>query len=785
MADFQLGQRVTLGTDGASFLFYHPDDFPGRPGRPMECLSYDFAWNKEVGKVVAFCTGGDGGFSFRLTSGGLTRREQRWRRCSAEFLLTVRHGELLLDNGCGYDSFSFDIPNGHYRVTLHGINWSEEPGATEMPAVEQLPSYVVCFEPVADPSVVKPIPWPPRMDSEPEPTPACSISSEEGNEEPDEVAFEEEYILLVEKDVLVLPGADVSVEIPDSFYASNLKGHKHDYFIIAPSDQVPTVAVIAEVGGGGKTGDNPWHFSFRGKCLVTVTKTRREGKDVLAQYDFLERPQSRPSVGAVADLKAAFLHYARSNPRGLHIDNLEFILEKWEASPSAERYAWWLLATLPLRQEERNRLAVVSLADQVRALHAWLTSPERTRDYKTTRTAGQQERDLLRAIIEDPEDDGKRLIYADWLDEQGDPRGEFIRVECELEILEKNSPRHKKLTKLRWELLEEHGKDWKKLFEKLGIECRFRRGLISSAEMSAKQFLQYGEALMDQAPVTRLVLKPFDRRTRLDQFKHLAGCTLLSRLSQLQLSSNEINDEELAVLVNSPYLKNLHTLLLIGNSVGPKGMKSLAASPHLANLTSLVLTGNTVQAIGAAALAGSKTLRHLHNLGLCQTCISDAGIEALSASSVVDQVTSLSVSWRHTSDVSIDTAITERGVAALARSPHFSKLESLDLGGNPIGDAGVIALANSPALKNLKTLDLADCGVTHVGAQALASSKSLASLVELRLGGTENEIDDRAAAALAKSPRLERLNLFMNLRLTEAGKKLLRKRFGKQSGYDD
>ncbi len=40
---------------------------------------------------------------------------------------------------------------------------------------------------------------------------------------------------------------------------------------------------------------------------------------------------------------------------------------------------------------------------------------------------------LLRAICENPDDDAPRLIYADWLDEHGDPRqAEFIRVQIEL-----------------------------------------------------------------------------------------------------------------------------------------------------------------------------------------------------------------------------------------------------------------------------------------------------------------------------------------------------------------
>jgi len=41
------------------------------------------------------------------------------------------------------------------------------------------------------------------------------------------------------------------------------------------------------------------------------------------------------------------------------------------------------------------------------------------------------EQGLLRAIREDPADLTPRLIYADWLDEHGDPaRAEFIRLQC-------------------------------------------------------------------------------------------------------------------------------------------------------------------------------------------------------------------------------------------------------------------------------------------------------------------------------------------------------------------
>jgi uncharacterized protein (TIGR02996 family) len=39
---------------------------------------------------------------------------------------------------------------------------------------------------------------------------------------------------------------------------------------------------------------------------------------------------------------------------------------------------------------------------------------------------------FLAAVVAAPHDDLPRLVYADWLDERRDPRGEFIRVQIEL-----------------------------------------------------------------------------------------------------------------------------------------------------------------------------------------------------------------------------------------------------------------------------------------------------------------------------------------------------------------
>ena len=50
-----------------------------------------------------------------------------------------------------------------------------------------------------------------------------------------------------------------------------------------------------------------------------------------------------------------------------------------------------------------------------------------------------QDEAFLQAIIEDSDDDTPRLVYADWLTDRDDPRGEFIRVQCRLVRMKETS----------------------------------------------------------------------------------------------------------------------------------------------------------------------------------------------------------------------------------------------------------------------------------------------------------------------------------------------------------
>lgn len=57
--------------------------------------------------------------------------------------------------------------------------------------------------------------------------------------------------------------------------------------------------------------------------------------------------------------------------------------------------------------------------------------------------------DLLAGIIADPLSTARRLVVADWLDEQGDgERAEFIRVQCDLNEMRPGPDEHRKASRL-------------------------------------------------------------------------------------------------------------------------------------------------------------------------------------------------------------------------------------------------------------------------------------------------------------------------------------------------
>lgn len=141
-------------------------------------------------------------------------------------------------------------------------------------------------------------------------------------------------------------------------------------------------------------------------------------------------------------------------------------------------------------------------------------------------TALDMRQAFLAAILASPVDDSPRLIYADWLEEQGgEPeRAEFIRVQCELASpYEEFFPpsRATELRRRQRELLEAHWVKWLadaplkmdawSLDEPIvpyayGARVLFRRGFVAEIVCSWSDWKQHGKAIVRQHPVERVTL---------------------------------------------------------------------------------------------------------------------------------------------------------------------------------------------------------------------------------------------------------------------------------------
>jgi uncharacterized protein (TIGR02996 family) len=80
---------------------------------------------------------------------------------------------------------------------------------------------------------------------------------------------------------------------------------------------------------------------------------------------------------------------------------------------------------------------------------------------------------FVRHIRETPDDDGLRLIYADWLEERNDPRAAFLRVEAELAALPKDDERRTALQARLREMAPTIDPDWLAALDRTRVEnCR-------------------------------------------------------------------------------------------------------------------------------------------------------------------------------------------------------------------------------------------------------------------------------------------------------------------------
>jgi uncharacterized protein (TIGR02996 family) len=369
---------------------------------------------------------------------------------------------------------------------------------------------------------------------------------------------------------------------------------------------------------------------------------------------------------------------------------------------------------------------------------------------------------FLRDVVESYDDDAPRLVYADWLEENGDPqRAEFIRVQCALAPLEDYDPPRWDLAAREADLLAANRRRWLAELPEVLITVgdylpRFERGFPAEVELRASAFVKRGAELV-AAGCAGFELADVGK-ARVQTCPHLAGVRRLDLPAALPparveaiLSSPHLTElreldlgrsADVRLVAAWPGAASLRKLSLSDGVVAPDEIKALARCEFLGGLSCLRLHGGAFDRGGANAIARSATLTGLRELEFRAAC-GATGFAALASSANLARLEKLWLNSARTGDAAL---------AAFATSPHLARLRSLVLPSCRVGPEGLRRLAASDNFRELRHLNLSYNSPGAEGLRALASSPRLASLCSLNLN--KCGLDDAALAALAGSPHL-------------------------------
>ncbi len=236
---------------------------------------------------------------------------------------------------------------------------------------------------------------------------------------------------------------------------------------------------------------------------------------------------------------------------------------------------------------------------------------------------------FIHTIREHPDDDGPRLVYADWLEEHGQcERAEFIRVQIELVRGVMDADRHRQLREREELLLDRHAKSWAMFVGKWINGWEFERGFLEAIQIRCSDFVRYGNRLFDRAPIVKV------RPNHLpDDLTAFALCRALGRVRDLDLSAGNFRAPELQPILDSPQVRQLRLLDLGTVRIGNEGAVAVFCSPNLRRLKVLDLSSTTLQ---GAWPTDCPRLPSLVDLNLASNEIEDRGAIALARSPVVD-----------------------------------------------------------------------------------------------------------------------------------------------------
>jgi uncharacterized protein (TIGR02996 family) len=259
---------------------------------------------------------------------------------------------------------------------------------------------------------------------------------------------------------------------------------------------------------------------------------------------------------------------------------------------------------------------------------------------------GADERALLDAVIAEPDADGPRLVYADWLQHYGDVvRGELIAVQCALARLD-NIAEHNRLKTRDFELVEHHGNTW---CAEVGIgdvrnnwhpsvwAADFQRGFIEAIEMPAHAFASVVPPLFALEPVRELRLIGVSGHS--DTLNRLPESIYLRRLRSFGLRNTHVSDDVLALIVSSPMFTKLERLQIEDQDLGRLSLDALGRTaireltlrtPELDLAVHVLARSPLVAQLEVLALDGPIGNAAAHTLAVAETQLRRLSVGAIS-----------------------------------------------------------------------------------------------------------------------------------------------------------
>jgi uncharacterized protein (TIGR02996 family) len=214
------------------------------------------------------------------------------------------------------------------------------------------------------------------------------------------------------------------------------------------------------------------------------------------------------------------------------------------------------------------------------------------------------EQAFLADVLDHPDDDAPRLVFADWLDENGDAdRAEFIRAQIELARCPVGDPRHEEANQREWAIRQRYLPSFKQTLpggRDLGhLRIRPWRGFGAIVYCTAGYFLKLGPRAFRVMPIQHAELYCVSPQ----QLSKLVRSRLLAKLRTLEIDEGGRDAAGARLLADCPHLAGLRELTFRGWApFGEDGARALAGSPHLANLKVLRLRSDLASEKGVAIL---------------------------------------------------------------------------------------------------------------------------------------------------------------------------------------